>query len=179
MLDPGKVRFREMRLDDLPLLHRWLHSEFVMEWYSKKPSSYAEVAQKYAPRIAGREPTHCYFITYGDTPIGYIQTYRITDYPDYSNAVQVGEKAAGVDVFIADPAYAHQGLGAHMLTRFLREIVFGQSDAECCIVGPEPRNEGAIRAYEKAGFTYLKTIRVPDEDEPEFLMRISRADVLV
>lgn len=32
--------------------------------------------------------------------------------------------------------------------------------------------------YEEAGFKYLKTIQVPEEAEPEFLMRIERTDVL-
>ena len=39
------------------------------------------------------------------------------------------------------------------------------------------RNRAAIRAYEKAGFTYLKTVEIPDEDDPEYLMRLARADL--
>jgi hypothetical protein len=35
----------------------------------------------------------------------------------------------------------------------------------------------AIRAYEKAGFRFLKDAVVPDEPDPEHLMRIRRADL--
>src|SRR5437763_203312 len=36
------------------------------------------------------------------------------------------------------------------------------------------RGVGAMQidAYDKAGFTYPKTVGVPDEEEPEYLMRI-------
>lgn len=57
-------------------------------------------------------------------------------------------------------------------------MVFGKTDAESCIVGPEPANQVAIRAYEKAGFRYLKTVEVTEEDQPEYLMRVTRDDFL-
>ncbi|MBI4642138.1 MAG: GNAT family N-acetyltransferase [Candidatus Tectomicrobia bacterium] len=81
-------------------------------------------------------------------------------------------------MFIGEADYIHKGLGSSILRTFLREIVFATSDAVSCIIGPEPKNKVAIRAYEKAGFSYLKTIQIPDEEEPEYLMRIERADIL-
>jgi aminoglycoside 6'-N-acetyltransferase len=49
-------------------------------------------------------------------------------------------------------------------------------DAGSCIIDPEPANRIAIRAYEKAGFRYVKTVKVPAEPQPAYLMRISRGD---
>src|SRR5205807_1917212 len=98
-LDPTKIGFRPLEPADLPLLHRWLNTDFVKEWYDSGPP-YEEVVAKYAPRIAGRAPTRSFVTMYGDTPIGYIQTYRIDDYPEYSRYVRAGEEAAGVDLFI-------------------------------------------------------------------------------
>ena len=43
--------------------------------------------------------------------------------------------------------------------------------------GSDERNAIAIRAYEKAGFRYFKTIRLPDEDAPEYLMHIIPAEL--
>jgi hypothetical protein len=31
-----------------------------------------------------------------------------------------------------------------------------------------------MRAYEKAGFAYLKTVQAPDEEQPEYLMLLRR-----
>lgn len=50
-------------------------------------------------------------------------------------------------------------------------------DVESCIIDPEPTNKAAIRAYEKAGFKYEKTIQVPTEAEPSYVMRIMPSDL--
>lgn len=113
--------------------------------------------EKYAPRITGQEPIAPFINLYEDNPIGYIQTYKIKDYPEYSRCVQMEDDAAGMDLFIGHPEYIHRGLGSHTMAKFLPEIVFGTSDAVSCIVGPELKNKGAIRAYEKVGFRYVKT----------------------
>jgi RimJ/RimL family protein N-acetyltransferase len=179
MSDSNAIHFRRLREPDLPLMHEWLNTDLVNRWYGKKPCSYAEVRDKYLPRINGQAPTRSFLILYGDTPIGYIQTYRLADYPDYSRHLQVDENAAGVDLFIGEREYIHRGLGSVILGAFLLEIVFASEEIGCCIVGPEPQNTAAIRCYERAGFEYLKTVRVPNEPEPEYLMRIDRERLAV
>ena len=47
------------------------------------------------------------------------------------------------------------------------------------IVDPEPKNLIAIKVYENAGFRYLKTIQIPEEEEPEYLMEIKRRNYLI
>ena len=44
-------------------------------------------------------------------------------------------------------------------------------------IGPSVKNVSAIRAYEKAGFRFFKDTRVPDEPDPEHLMRIQRDEL--
>lgn len=177
MLDATKIRFQKLRMADLPLMHTWLATDAVRQWYAKRDYAYQQVVDHYAPRITGQAPTDSFLIVYSDTPIGYIQTYKISDYPDYSQYVEVRDDAAGVDLFIGEVAYLHQGLGCLILKRFLREIVFANPAIGSCILGPEPQNKAAIRAYEKAGFRYLKTVQIPDEEAPEYLMSISRNEV--
>jgi len=62
-------------------------------------------------------------------------------------------------------------------SRFLVEVVFRDERVRVCVIGPESKNVAAIRAYEKAGFRFFKTIQVPGEPEPEHLMRMSREEV--
>jgi aminoglycoside 6'-N-acetyltransferase len=177
-LDPAAIGFRRMTMDDLPLMHRWLETPHVLEWWwgGVAPSSEA-VAEKYGPRIRGEEPTDPYLILYAGHPIGYSQTYRIRDYPEYAAAVSADEEAAGVDLLIGEADYLHKGLGSHILRRFLRDVVFAPEDIVSCIIGPSEANAIAIRAYEKAGFRYLKSIPSENEPTPEYLMRIARADL--
>lgn len=177
-MNPKLINFRRMGLEDLPQLHRWMNTPHVQRWWGGREVSLKEVEAKYGLRIRGEAPTTCYFVLYGNVPIGYIQTYRIRDYPDYARDVLVEDGAAGLDVFIGEPKYVGRGLGTEILRRSLGDVVFGKTDAESCIVGPEPANQVAIRAYEKAGFRYLKTVEVTEEDQPEYLMRVTRDDFL-
>jgi len=176
-LDPAPLGFRRMQRDDLPLMFRWLNTPHVREWYAEPAGSLEEVTAKYLSRVDGSDRTDPYLILYRPRPIGYIQTYLIRDHPAYAAAVQVEDDAAGVDLFLGEAEYVHRGLGSHVLRRFLRDIVFANPEVGSCIVGPEPQNRVAIRAYERAGFRYLKTVSVPGEPEPEHLLRITRADL--
>ncbi len=178
MLDPIHIGFRPLEMADLPLLHRWLNTDFVVEWYfEKEPYSYENIEKEFIPYIKGEEPNLSYIITYAAQPIGYIQCYRIKDYPEYAATVGEAENAAGVDLFIGEADYLHQGLGGPILRRFLREVLFPTLDVVSCIIGPDVDNEVAKKAYAKGGFKYLKTVDDPDEPGPEYLMRVMREEV--
>jgi RimJ/RimL family protein N-acetyltransferase len=105
-----------------------------------------------------------------DVPFGYVQTYHVADYPDYWRALALEGDVFGVDLFVGEKDYLHRGYGSAALRRFVREVVFGQLDAELCVVGPVPENAAAIRAYEKAGFRYLKTISTGHEREERLMV---------
>lgn len=172
-----EISFRPLARDDLPLLHRWLNEPHVARWYYNydgEPQTPENIAAKYAPRIDGTDPTRAFIIEIDGHPAGYIQAYRIGDWEPYAGAVGVDEVAAGVDLYIGEPDLAHRGLGSRIIERFLDDIVFADAEIQSCIIGPEPKNVTAIRAYEKAGFTYLKTVQVPGEPEPQHLMRRRR-----
>jgi aminoglycoside 6'-N-acetyltransferase len=178
-MDPSLIGFRRMTMDDLPRMHHWLAMPHVLEWWwGGVVPSFEAVAEKYGPRIRGEEPTDSYCICSGERPIGYIQTYMIRDYPEYAALVDTDADAAGVDLFIGETDFLHKGLGSHILRAFLREIIFGAGDATSCVIDPSEANRIAIRAYEKAGFRYFKTVPSPNEPTPEYLMRITRADIL-
>ena len=151
-LNPDKLGFERLKMSDLPLMHRWLNTPRVARWWYAEGSTYPEVEETYVPCIEGRDPTEPYLILYDRLPIGYVQTYRISDDPDYARLVEV-ENSAGVDIFVGEEEFLHKGLGSHILRRLFGEVVFENDDVEVCVIGPEPKNAAAIRAYEKAGCT--------------------------
>ncbi len=116
--------FARMTLDDLRLLHRWLQEPHVRAFYDREPQTLEGVAANYRDKIRGDEPTEPYIASLDATPIGYLQTYRFADYPDYARAIDVGSAAAGVDMLIGEPAYAHRGLGAPLLRQFVDDVVW-------------------------------------------------------
>ena len=76
------IWFRPLEHRDLPLMHRWVNTPYVAEWWDSLPTL-ADVSAKYGGRIDGNDPTRSFVIVSGAEPIGYIQTYRIADYPQY------------------------------------------------------------------------------------------------
>jgi aminoglycoside 6'-N-acetyltransferase len=170
-----QIAFRLLQHDDLPLMVRWLNMPHVRQWWQHDPRTLEEAIEVYTPQIEGSDPTAAYIIMYDERPIGYIQAYRIADWPEYARDLAVEVGAVGVDLFIGEEGYVHRGLGAPILQAFLREVVFAMPGVTSCIIGPAVSNASAIRAYEKAGFRHLKTVAVPGEDEPEYLMRITPA----
>ena len=102
--DPSRIRFKRAKGSHLSLIHRWLNTPHVSRWWPGEGPSYREVEDKYIPRIEGREPTEPYLILHGEKPIGYIQTYRISDHPAYQEHVRFA-RSAGVDLFIGEPEY--------------------------------------------------------------------------
>ena len=134
---------------------------------------------KYRRRIKGvdDDPTLIFCIRHRGRPIGFIQSYRIDDYDDYGKALALDVPAAGIDLFIGEPDLVGKGHGPALIRAFLRDVVFKTYDVAECVIGPSIKNLSAIRAYEKAGFRFFKDARVPDEPDPEHLMRIRRGEV--
>jgi len=174
-MDPREISFRRLRASDLTLMHRWLNAPHVRRWWYAEGNSYGEIEEHYLPAIESREATKPYVILHKEKPIGYVQSYLNSDDADYASLVDV-EDSAGVDLFIGEPEYLYRGLGSHVIRRFLSEQVFSDPEIKVCVIGPEPKNGAAIRAYEKAGFRYFKTIQVPEEPEPEYLMKLAREE---
>jgi aminoglycoside 6'-N-acetyltransferase len=156
---------------------RWLDAPHVQEFWYDEPNTLEGLEESYLPKTGDPSRPHSYVIEHAAIPIGLIQWYPLGD--DAGNAALVGglPGEAGVDLFIADEAYRHRGLGAPLLRRFLRQVVFADPQITGCVIGPESNNAAAIRAYEKAGFRYYKTVQVPGERFPEHLMRLRREDL--
>src|SRR4029077_8743489 len=133
--------------------------------------------EDYRDAIQGKDPTYHYLAQIDGRSVGMFQHYRIASDPEYAAALALGEDAVGVDLFIGQPELVGVGHGPKMLRQFLREVVFPFHRIDVCVIGPSVKNVAAIRAYEKVGFRALREVRVPDEPDPEFLMRITAAEL--
>ncbi len=171
----SRIAFRPLTHDDLPTMVRWLSDPDVRCWYDSGELTVTNMEHNYGPRIDGVDSTLSFITIIDGHDAGYIQTYLIADYPDYARQVDVAPGAAGVDLFLGEAAYRNAGWGAPVLRAFLREIIFARLGATSCVIGPDPANRRAIRAYEKAGFRYLKIVHVitDGEEEDEYVMTIT------
>ena len=125
-MDPVRYRnigFEPLQEQDLPLMYCWLQEPHVREFYQRKGvSSWEETRDHYLELLVIDWPTKCFLSCVG-RPIGYIQTYRVADYPDY--AATIGEVAGiSVDLFIGDADHLGIGWGRLILLKFLNEVAF-------------------------------------------------------
>ena len=179
-LDPRALAFRRLCIADLPALHRWMNAPHAKRWFGKHAVTLEEVAREYTKYIDGSEPIFSFVVSYDGRDIGLLQWVRFGDHEWLMRAYGVDDpEATNCDVLIGDPDYVHRGLGPAMIRRFLDEIVFADPRATCCIIDPEPDNHVAIRAYEKAGFRFLREVADDGEGSPVHLLELRRESLVV
>jgi aminoglycoside 6'-N-acetyltransferase len=147
----------------------------VRRWWGSE-ESYDEIAEHYLPAIEGKEPTDLYIVLLDDQSIGFIQSYLISDHPDYAALVGAGEGVAGVDLLIGYAELTGQGIGSEILRRFVDEVVFASPTTTSCLADPDVRNVAAIRAFEKAGFRVVREFLDPADGQMHSLVRRDRAE---
>ena len=169
----GRVGFRPLEASDLRLLHEWLQREHVGRWWTEH-RTYADVVAHYRPAIEGRDPTDHYLVLLDGRPIGFVETYLVSDHPDYARVVRVGDGVAGVDLFVAEEELTGKGLGTEVLRAFVCDVVFAEPATIACVAGPDARNGASIRAFEKAGFQAVREFHDPTDGRDHVLVRLDR-----
>lgn len=171
--------FEALRENDLELVRTWLLRPHVRRWYHDDATEdYPnDTIADCRDAIRGEDPTDQYLIALDDRPIGEIQSYLIDDHPEYAAQVGLGRPAFGIDLFISEPDLIGHGHGPALIRAFLRDVAFPRYEVDLCVIGPTLSNVAAIRAYEKAGFRFLKTYLEPaSREQGHYLMALTRAE---
>ena len=159
------IEFRLLSAEDLSLVEEWLRRDHVARWWR---DDIGESLTEYRAAIEGREPTDHYLIVVDGRPVGMIQTYLVSDYPEWEAIVEVGAGVAGVDILIGEQELIGQGLGPRILATFAREV----ATAPAVIATVEEENRRSWRAFEKAGFRHVRDVE--EDGVPCRLMRLDR-----
>lgn len=162
--------FRPLTEEDLPLLHEWLNRPHLLEWWSAEQSP-EDVRAKYLPRIADAGAAKPFLALLEDRPVGYIQSYEVSEGSDDWWPDRPGPGVLGIDQFLADGDRLGQGLGTAMVRRFTDRL-FEDPWVTEIRVDPRPDNTRAIRCYEKVGFRRIGEITTPDG--PALMMVLRR-----
>jgi aminoglycoside 6'-N-acetyltransferase len=84
-------------------------------------------------------------------------------------------EAINCDVLLGE--MAHRGLGPGLIRQFLREVAFADPAVTVCVIDPHASNARAIRAYEKAGFRFVRRVIDFEDKVPLHLMELTRAEL--
>lgn len=143
-------------------MHRWFNTPHIQQFYSLRSWSEADISAKLSPYIRGEKPVFGYIVFLGDLPIGYMQYYWLVDFPwpEQNLSEDITKHTAGLDFFIGNPNCLGKGVGAKVLEKALKKIIWPKFDY--CIMDPNIKNLAMVRCGEKVGFKAHKIIHSKD-----------------
>ncbi|MGD9960097.1 GNAT family N-acetyltransferase [Nocardioides sp.] len=152
-VDPDlHVTLRAMSRGDLPVVTRWRQSEHVQRWWvSDGEPTLEAITDAYGPGIDGMTPTRMWVVEVNGRSVGFVQDYRIADYPDYA-VLAPDADAIGVDYLVGDEHWVGRGIGTRMLWAWLERTHHRFPEATTCFAAPDHRNVASLRVLDKVGF---------------------------
>lgn len=152
-VDPDlKVVLRAASRGDLPDLVRWRQSEAVRRWWASDGEPTEEnVTKQYAPEIDGMTPTRLWIAEVNGRSVGFVQDYRIRDYPEFA-LLAPDPEAVGVDYAIGEESWLGRGLGTRIVWAWMRRTRHRLPDVTAYFAAPDHRNEPSLRMLDKLGF---------------------------
>ncbi len=122
-------------------------------------------------------PTRMWVVEVNGRSVGFVQDYRIGDYPDYA-VLGPDPSAIGVDYAIGADAWRGKGLGQRMLWAWMLRARTRFPDATAYYAAPDHRNAASLRILAKAGFTEGVWFDEPQPDGSTTTMVGCTLDVL-
>lgn len=158
-----RTALRPLEHNDFDQLVCWLNAPHVLRWWDGKIDIHG-VLSKYWPRLSKDSPTRVYVIEAGVRPIGIVQCYRHSAYPDWDRAIRI-QKAAGIDYLIGDVDFTGKGIGSNAI-RLISKVAFDlYSEVDVVVSAPQKANFASCRALEKADFKCIDQRKL-DSDSP-------------
>ena len=143
-----------MTAQDLPTVLRWLRAPHVSEWWGDPDQQFALVSEDLSHPAMEQ-----FIVTANDRPFAYLQCYDPTAWPD-NGFGDLPAGTRGIDQFIGEPDMIGRGHGSAMIKSFVNKLL--QARTPRVVTDPDPENNRAIRAYEKAGFEKSRLVDTPD-----------------
>ena len=147
----------------------------MSRWWRQSAEA-AAVEAEFGPTIDGDEPTDVFVVEHDGEPIGMVQRYRLSDYPEYQQALAESASplnAAAFDYLIGVEALIGQGIGTQIIRQLVDDTWVRYPDLSSIVVSVQQGNRRSWRVLEKAGFrrTWAGTIDSgdPSDEGPAFV----------
>lgn len=159
----NRVTVRAMTRGDLPVVTRWRQTDHLHRWWASdgEPTS-DRVAEQYGASIDGMTPTRMWIAEVNGRSVGFLQDYRIGDYPEYA-VLGPDPDAIGVDYALAEE-WSGRGFGVRVLWAWMARAQRRFPSATTFFSAPDHRNAASLRMLAKAGFEEGLWFDEPQED---------------
>ena len=145
----GEISIRPAHGADWDMIRGWLRLPEIQRWWGTASSTEAEV------RLVMETPSAmARVVMAGDAPIGYAHAIDALHWGSGLPEAMVAG-TWDIDVFIASPSWRGRGAGRRAV-ELISDEVFSTTLAPAVSVFTSIRNERAVRAYEQAGFRWLR-----------------------
>ncbi len=156
MIDKGRfhITLRPVTPADWSTIRQWIARPDIQRWWGNLAAAEAEVRMALEAQTAV-----CRMILADGEAIGYAHAI---DASTWGSELPQGMPAGtwDADLFIASPGHRGKGLGQVALD-ILADEVFSTTLALAISVFVSVRNEAAVRAYERAGFAWVRVWEDP------------------
>ena len=164
------LALRPLARADLPLVDRWFRAPHAAPWFGSRDVAYLEDV------LAGAEPIHAFIVTWDGEPIGFVEWSRFGDFPEMARNYEVTDPdAANCDILLGEERFTGRGLGPALVEMLLFQQIFADPRVTTCVIDPHEANVRAIRAYEKAGFRFVRRVIDDEDGVPLHLMERHRS----
>lgn len=141
MKTASQYSFRNVTLDDLPLLAAWQSHPHVRAWWDSDGAY--DAADLADPRVAR------WIVSTAERAFAFMQDYTVHGWEDHHFA-GLPKGSRGIDQYIGDPEMIGLGHGSAFIGARMKALF----DAGVPVIAtdPHPANERAIAVYKKLGF---------------------------
>jgi len=148
------INFIEFTNGHLPLYFTWASKPHVKnQWFREGYTPPEAILDK----LKGDSSAFPFIIMLDGKEIGFIQYYHLTENDKEIFGEEV-ESTVGFDIFIGAEDYIGKGYGTEVVRKFAEKLL-APAGVGRVITDPFTDNKGAIRCYEKAGFSFVKTAK--------------------
>lgn len=120
-----------------PQLQRWLREPHVARFWNHDTAD-DDIERDFGGSIDGTEPCEDFLVLRDGLPFGFIQRYRIADYPEdlalLAALVEIPPGSISIDYYVGDAQHTGQGLGTAMISAFVAKCRADLPDATAIVV---------------------------------------------